>query len=230
MTLKNIIFLLLITNIITGFLYGKYYYYAHRVVPIKANINYYHERNKLYDSIPIEHDKIIFLGDSQTQDFPLEDYFHNAVIINRGISGDVTIGVKNRLNEIIKRKPSKIFLEIGINDLGHNEKPDSVVYHITEIIHRLELTNAKIYIESIFPVANKSDTYPSYCNPIINKEIKEVNNSLNKFCAKNNLIFVNIYDKMVLNTSVDPSIVIGDGVHLTAKGYRLWAETVQPYL
>ena len=36
---------------------------------------------------------------------------------NRGISGDVTDGVLLRLGELIKYKPTSIFIMIGINDL-----------------------------------------------------------------------------------------------------------------
>ena len=56
---------------------------------------------------------------SIAQRFDLEVFFPHWPGINRGISGDHIDGVIERLsNSAIELKPEKIFLLIGINDVG----------------------------------------------------------------------------------------------------------------
>jgi len=63
---------------------------------------------------------IVFLGNSITQDDNWDSLFNNHAFYNRGISGDVTDGVLQRLGEIVYVKPTAVFIEIGINDLFNN--------------------------------------------------------------------------------------------------------------
>jgi len=44
----------------------------------------------------------------------------DSTAINRGIGGDITFGILNRLEEVQRFKPSKLFICIGINDLSKN--------------------------------------------------------------------------------------------------------------
>jgi len=51
---------------------------------------------------------------------------NDSTVINRGIGGDITFDVLQRLDDVIKRKPSKLFILIGINDIG-KDIPDAVI-------------------------------------------------------------------------------------------------------
>ena len=62
---------------------------------------FYYKRCADFDKMPIGFKKIVMLGDSITEGG--EDwnkYFKSNNIVNRGISGDTTLGVLARLNEI----------------------------------------------------------------------------------------------------------------------------------
>ena len=61
--------------------------------------------------------KIVFLGDSLIDFFPIQDFFPRVKIYNRGIAGDTTKDLLKRLDNVIELKPSKLFLQIGTNDL-----------------------------------------------------------------------------------------------------------------
>jgi GDSL-like Lipase/Acylhydrolase. len=62
---------------------------------------------------------IIFLGDSITEGFPTDTLLKEFSIVNKGISGDRTELVLERLNrDVIRLSPSAVFLLIGINDMG----------------------------------------------------------------------------------------------------------------
>ena len=79
---------------------------------------YYHQRLMHFQSLPQTNGDIIFVGNSITDGGEWSELFNDLKIKNRGISGDVTAGVIHRLDEIARRKPAKVFLQIGTNDLA----------------------------------------------------------------------------------------------------------------
>src|ERR1700757_523012 len=75
---------------------------------------------------PIVTGKIIFLGNSITEMGNWKKVTGDTTVINRGIGGDITFGVLKRLQDITDRHPSKLFILIGINDIG-KDIPDAVI-------------------------------------------------------------------------------------------------------
>jgi lysophospholipase L1-like esterase len=69
-------------------------------------------------------------------------------IKNRGIMGDDSFGILNRISPVAESKPKKIFLMIGINDLSEHIKTDSVAQNYANIIKRIRSisSHTKIYI------------------------------------------------------------------------------------
>jgi hypothetical protein len=63
---------------------------------------------------------VVFVGDSITEGFPIDEILQcNKPMYNRGINGDTSIGVLDKLKEeVFDLIPSKVFLLIGTNDLG----------------------------------------------------------------------------------------------------------------
>ena len=114
---------------------------------------FYYQRATLFEKLPIDSDDIVFLGNSITNGCEWHELFNNPNIKNRGISSDVSMGVYDRLDPIIKGKPAKIFLMIGINDIAHHLSTDSTVKNITKIIRKIkkEAPSTRLYIQSLFP-------------------------------------------------------------------------------
>ncbi|HTH30207.1 MAG TPA: GDSL-type esterase/lipase family protein, partial [Lacibacter sp.] len=86
---------------------------------------YYHQRVTFFKSMPQTKDEIIFLGNSITDGAEWAQLFNDVRMKNQGISGDVTAGVLHRLPVVTNRKPAKIFLLIGTNDLARGISADS---------------------------------------------------------------------------------------------------------
>jgi len=61
---------------------------------------------------------IIMLGDSITHEGLWQEYFPSRNIRNRGIGGDTTRDIRNRLDAIYPLRPQQLFLPIGGNDLN----------------------------------------------------------------------------------------------------------------
>ena len=78
---------------------------------------FYFNRINEFKNNPIGYNKIVFLGNSITKGGgDWGQRFNASNIVNRGISGDYTEGILNRLNEIIFYKPIAVFILIGVNE------------------------------------------------------------------------------------------------------------------
>jgi hypothetical protein len=88
--------------------------------------DHYPQRLAHFEKEPMTHGATIFLGNSITEMGDWKTLLSDSNPINRGISGDISFGVLKRLDEIIMRQPNKIFILIGINDIGR-DIPDAVI-------------------------------------------------------------------------------------------------------
>jgi lysophospholipase L1-like esterase len=165
---------------------------------------------------------ILFIGDSQTQLFDVNKYFKNPHIKNRGIIGDVTAGVLDRLKPLTITQPSKIFIQIGINDLlSIHIGTDSALINYTQIVKTIKKDSpgSKIYLESVLPTKLVSrDTLNKY------------NAGVKKLSDDNNLTFINLYDSFNENGNLNMNYDCGDGLHLNGKGYLEWKKLLNKYL
>ena len=105
----------------------------------------------MYSSKPITGESIVLLGDSLTEGFDLDYFYPEKGLINRGISGDTTLQVYFRIEEIVNAKPKALFLMIGINDLFHDVSPEEVTTNIINILTRFS-GDTQIFLQSILPV------------------------------------------------------------------------------
>lgn len=191
---------------------------------------YYHQRVTLFNLLPNTKNDIIFLGNSITDGGEWSELFNDLKIKNRGISGDNTVGIINRLDEIVNRKPAKIFLMLGVNDLAINMSPDSVVKNILFIAAYIYQSNitTQLFIQSILPVNDTFGKFMSHTNK--NKQIKLVNYKLRESAHNFHFTFIDLYapfcDK---NEKLNPDLT-NDGLHLKGEGYILWKKLIYPYM
>src|SRR5215207_538395 len=89
---------------------------------------------------------IVMLGDSLTEWGNWHQLVPEYRIINRGISGDTSSGVLDRLQEVIDRRPKIVFVMVGTNDIGLQVPPNVLLSNLREIVARLQKA-------SIIPVA-----------------------------------------------------------------------------
>lgn len=195
------------------------------------HINYWLNRDQLFEALPHDSNATVFVGTSLTENFELTEIFKNCNFKNRGITSDVTEGVLNRLSPIIKDQPKKIFLEIGVNDLGKGVTAVQLLKNYGLIIDKLQANcpHTQLYIQSILPVANKGQ-YPTYNNPEINKAIVNVNAELKTLAENKKVTYIDLYSSFVNNSEINSKYVIEDGIHLNGEAYILWAKLLQPYL
>lgn len=200
------------------------------VYPDSIFSTYYHQRVTLFRSLPQTSDDIIFIGNSITDGGEWSELFDDKKIKNRGISGDISAGVIHRIDEVATRKPAKVFLMIGTNDLARGIAPDSVVKNIllTSAYLREKAPASKLFLQSILPVNEVYGKFGGHTSK--GTQIKQVNAQLKASATNNGYTYIDLYTPFSdQNGKLKPSLS-NDGLHLTGEGYLLWKHLVYPYI
>lgn len=191
---------------------------------------YYYQRASHFATLPTSSKDIIFLGDSITDGAEWSELFGNKNVKNRGISGDTTWGVYDRLDVILNIPPKKIFLLIGINDIGRGKDDEYVIAGIERIIKKIrkEAPRTKLYVQSILPVNSCYGKFSGHTSqweriPGLNLRIREI-------AKQEGANFIDLFShfsdaegKMNKNYS-------NDGLHLLGEGYKVWKSAIQKYV
>lgn len=191
---------------------------------------FYDQRRSFFESMPIKKNEIIMLGNSITNCANWEELFQNKHIKNRGISGDISLGVLDRMDEIVKRKPKKIFILIGINDISLNIDKSIILTNYQGIITKIktESPKTKVFIQSILPTNDEFDTFKKHQGKM--DIIKAVNIELEKLAEKNKVTFLNIFPEFLDEKGKLSKKYTNDGLHLLGSGYLLWASLIKKYI
>lgn len=191
---------------------------------------YFYQKKSLFEQLPNTQNEIIFLGDSITDGCNWAELLQDPCIKNRGISGDVTDGVLERLEEVTESKPQRIFLMIGINDLARGRSVDYVLNNIKRIYKAVKdkSPGTKLFIQSVLPVNPDFKLFPDHVNK--SREVIEVNRGLMKICAHYELPYINVYSHLIDKEDKLSSDYTNDGLHLTGAGYIVWGNIVKKYL
>ena len=77
------------------------------------------------------------------------ELFPRKRVKNRGISGDTSEGVYDRLDALVKGKPAKIFILIGINDISRGIEVETIVQNMKRIVEKIQNESPKTKIYKI---------------------------------------------------------------------------------
>jgi lysophospholipase L1-like esterase len=174
---------------------------------------------------------VLFLGDSITAGWRgagKEVWAKNFAPLkaaNFGIGGDRTQHVLWRITngELDGIKPRLAVLMIGTNNVG-SDKPEAIAEGVTAIVKtiREKSPETKVLLLAVFP---RGKQIP---NPQ-NDTLIEVNKTIAKLDDGKNVRFLDIGPKFMKDGQL-PMEISPDYVHLSAKGYDIWAEAILPLL
>lgn len=192
---------------------------------------HYYQRATLFEVLPVDSRDIVFLGNSITYGGEWSELFGRPNILNRGISGDTSEGVLDRLDAIVGGKPAKIFLMIGTNDLARGISVDEVVGNISKIIDRTaaESPSTMLYIQSVLPVSAHFGLFGGHTSK--GNEIREVNSRLQALAAEKGVVYIDLHTPLTDPETGDMNLkYTNDGLHLKGEGYLLWRDIVAGYV
>jgi lysophospholipase L1-like esterase len=175
---------------------------------------------------------LLFLGDSIT-----EGWGGNAVwqkqyaplnAANFGIGGDTTQNVLWRITngEIDGLSPKIVVLLIGTNNFGLDGAPvDGVAKGVAAVVAELrkKLPKSKVLLLAVFP----RDAQPK---TEMRTKIIKLNVELAKLEDRKNVRFLDIGAKFLAPDGSLPKDVMPDALHLSERGYQIWADAMDPLL
>lgn len=192
---------------------------------------YWHQRASLFETLPIHKKDIVFVGNSITDGGEWFELFQNQNVKNRGISGDVAMGVYDRLTPIVSGQPKKIFLMIGINDLSSGTSIDTIASRIALIVDEIKAKSpvTKIYLQSVLPVTDEKKMFSGHTSR--GKDIAPLNELIRQIAIEKAITYIDLYTAFI-NPQTNKLDVkySNDGLHLLGSGYQYWATLIKPYL
>jgi lysophospholipase L1-like esterase len=175
---------------------------------------------------------VLFLGDSITDGWrgSGKDVWAKQIeplkAANFGIGGDRTQHVLWRIvnGELDGIKPKVAVVMIGTNNSGSDPAAD-ITEGVTEIVRTIQKKSpaTKVLLLAIFP---RGKELPNAQND----KLIEVNKALAKLDDGKSIRFLDIGPKFLGNDKQLPKEIMPDYLHLSPKGYEIWAQAMLPTL
>lgn len=184
---------------------------------------------------------LYFLGDSITRRWGCTDpqwsalmdnwkknfYGWNAANFGWGADGIQNMIWRVQNGELEGVNPKVIVILAGTNDMGNRTGNSGKVANILESYRQLLATcrekapEATIIVTAIFPRNDNMAVLP---------EIREINNRLQSLADGNAILYLDVNDRLAdSDGKLFPGMTI-DRLHLTEKGYQVWADGLRPLL
>lgn len=193
---------------------------GHQIAAIEPS---YVQREGLFRMFKPREKAIMMVGDSLTAGCEWRELLGRDDVYNRGIGGDVSAGVLDRIDSVVAPRPTKVFLLIGSNDAQRaGTSPWRTADNIHKIVERIhsKSPNTKVYLQSMLP----SRLVPK------NEFAKSTNPLLPLVASTSSATYVDLYPLLVDAEGLLKEEYTVDGVHLSAKGYEVWKRAIAPYL
>lgn len=183
-----------------------------------AKLEQYARENAEYEDYEVD---VAFIGDSLTDGYDLAQYYPQYVTANRGIGGDTTFGVEERLQvSLFDLKPKVVVMLIGANNM------DTMLQNYESILQRLQenLPESKIVILSLTAMGGEHWGRKNQLAAYNNVSIKLL-------AQKYNYAYVDLYSALLnLSTGEIYESYTTDGGHLTPLGYSIVTAQITPVL
>ena len=215
----------------------------------------YHQANRELEMRPAEPGRVVFMGDSITDLWKLEDYFPGQPYVNRGIGGQTTPQMLVRMYpDVIELKPAAMVLLAGTNDIARNTGPSTAemieqnIMAMTELAEQHEI---KVLLCSITPVsdypflAQQNGTAPTPATAGRGggpgrgafprqrmtagrppEDIVRLNAWMKDYAKRVNAVYVDYFSALVDEKGWMKDGLANDGLHPNGEGYKIMAPIV----
>ena len=183
-----------------------------------AKMEQYRQENAAYDDYEVE---VAFLGDSLTDGYDLAKYYPQYITANRGIGGDTTFSLEERLQvSVYDLKPKVAVMLIGANNM------DTMFDNYERILIGLQedLPDTKVVLLSLTAMGGEHWGRKNQLAAYNNVSIKLL-------AEKYGYAFVDLYSPLYDRSigEVDEGYT-SDGGHLTHEGYTVITNEITPVL
>ncbi len=214
----------------------------------------YYAAHRELKNQPADPKRVVFMGDSITDLWRLEEYFPGKPYVNRGIGGQVTSQMLVRMYpDVIDLKPAAMVVLAGTNDIARNNGPATAEMIEENIMAMTELAQQhgiKVLLCSILPVSD----YPYLAQQSGRaaqpapqpggrggrggfprqrmtvgrppEDILKLNAWIKSYAARVNATYVDYFSALVDEKGWMKDGLANDGLHPNADGYKIMAPIV----
>jgi lysophospholipase L1-like esterase len=186
--------------------------------------------------------QIVFAGSSLAEQFPvsemLQNYDKRYIVYNRGVSGDITDGLLTRMDEcIFDLEPSKLFINIGTNDMnGPEYSQDKLMANYEKILRLVHerLPKTKVHLLSYYPVNPDLERVPAMQREMMfktrtNQSIREANKAVAQLAEKLGDTYINLFDILLDDKGRLREDYTQEGMHMWPNAYKVILDALIPY-
>ena len=171
--------------------------------------------------------RVVFLGDSITDGWPLNQYFPGKPYINRGISGQITGQMLGRMKaDVLDLKPRVVVVLGGANDLARGVKVSVIQNNLAMIAALVEAHGVKPVMASILPISDyhksKDPDYERSRHRPPDK-IRQLNEWTRRMCAERGLVYLDYHSRVADAIGQLEAALSSDGLHPNSEGYKVMA-------
>ncbi len=195
--------------------------------PDRDNLRRYRDANAALGPPNPANPRVVFLGDSITDGWRLNEYFPGRDFVNRGIGGQITGQMLGRFYaDVVALKPAAVVILAGTNDIARGVSPEAIRDNIAMMCDLADVHRIKVILSSILPVSDHhKDANPAWeqtrRRPI--PAILEMNRWIQAFCEKRGYAYLNYYPALAGPDGQMAPNLADDGLHPNAAGYRVMA-------
>src|SRR5689334_20494028 len=211
----------------------------------------YHQANQQLKKQAAPPNRVVFMGDSITDFWNLEESFPGKPYVNRGIGGQTTPQMLVRMYpDVIELKPAAMVVLAGTNDVARNTGPETAEMIQQNIMAMTELAQhhgIKVILCSVLPVsdypyqrsqnapaapaagrggppripAKMTDSHPA-------GDILKLNAWMKDYAAKVGALYVDYFSVTVDERGWLKDAFSMDGLHPNAEGYKVMTAVLVP--
>jgi lysophospholipase L1-like esterase len=186
--------------------------------------------------------QIVFVGSSLMEIFPIEKMQQSLgldkLIYNRGIRATTTADLLAAMDLcIFDLAPSKIFINIGTNDLGFGVPEAAFLANYDEILRQIKerLPETEVFVMAYYPVNPVADfgeseaEHESLFARRNNETLKSASVKVAQLAEKYDFEFINVNDGL---TDADGNLrqeLTFDGCHMLPAGYEIVLGNMRKY-
>jgi lysophospholipase L1-like esterase len=191
----------------------------------------YREANAALGAPVPGENRVVFMGDSLTDGWPLEEYFPGKPYVNRGIGGQTTPQMLIRFRpDVIDLQPKMVVILAGTNDIGGNTGPmrtADIENNIASMAELARVHGIRVVLSSVLPVHNYGPEAELRLIRRPPEMILELNRWVKEYCVENGCVYLDYFSAMVDGTGLLKKDLAVDGLHPNPAGYKIMAPLAQ---
>jgi acyl-CoA thioesterase-1 len=169
--------------------------------------------------------RVVFLGDSITDAWRLNEYFTGRDFVNRGIGGQTTIQMLARFRQdVAALNPKAVVVLGGTNDIAAGISVNQIEENLATIGDLAKSHGIKPIFASILPVSDyhkDADPHNEMTPGRPPATILSINTWMRTYCQSEGFPYMDYYSVMVDSAGQLQTDLSDDGLHPNAKGYRV---------